>query len=81
MQTFKVGDRVSHFTKGMATVACVNNEQDILLRLDDARGNPYVCYRHKYSVANPDGGRYYWDASVLMCRLAQRKPTFKGNHK
>ena len=79
MQTFKVGDRVNHLAKGMATVACVNN--GLLLRLDDARGNPYVYYCDKYSVANPEGGHYYWDASVVLCHLAQRKPTFKGNLK
>lgn len=81
MQTFKVGDRVIHLTKGMATVVCVNSEQDILLRLDDARGNPYSCYSHKYRVANSEGGHYYWDPSVLMCLLVQRKSHFKGNLK
>lgn len=81
MSTFKAGDRVNHFTQGMATVACVNSEQDILLRLDDARGNPYSYYSHKYRVANPEGGYYYWDPSVSMCVLVQRKPSFKGNLK
>ena len=81
MNTFKVGDRVKHFTQGMATVVCVNNEQNILLKLDDARGNPYSCYRHKYKVANPEGGWYYWDPSVSMCALVQRKYSFKGNLK
>lgn len=81
MSTFKVGDRVNHLIQGMATVVCVNSEQDILLRLDDARGNPYTCYRHKYRVANPEGGYYYWEPSVSMCHLVQRKPAFKGNIK
>ena len=81
MNTFKVGDRVKHFTQGMATVVCVNSEQNILLKLDDARGNPYSCYRHKYKVANPEGGYYYWDPSVSMCALVQRKYSFKGNLK
>ena len=81
MQTFKVGDRVKHFTQGMATVVCVNDGQNILLRLDDARGNPYICYRHKYKIANPEGGYYYWDPSVEMCVLVQRKTSFKGNLK
>ena len=79
MSTFKVGDRVNHLTQGMATVVCVKGEQDILLRLDDDRGNPYTCYRHKYKVANPEGGYYYWDPSVSMCTLVQRKSPFKGN--
>lgn len=81
MLTFKVGDRVKHFTQGMATVVCVNDEQNILLRLDDARGNPYTCYRHKYKIANPEGGWYYWDPSVSMCTIVQRKCSFKGNLK
>ena len=81
MQTFKVGDRVRHITQGMATVACVNGEQGILLRLDDGRGNPYTYYSHKYKVANPEGGNYYWDPSVSMCALVQRKSSFKGNLK
>ena len=81
MQTFKVGDRVKHFTQGMATVVYVNDGQNILLRLDDARGNPYYCYSHKYGVANPEGGYYYWDPSVSMCVIVQRKPSFKGNIK
>lgn len=81
MQTLKVGDRVSHLTQGMATVVCVNSEQDILLRLDDARGSPYYCYRHKYGVANPEGGYYYWEPSVSMCVIVQRRPSFKGNIK
>lgn len=81
MQTFKVGDRVKHFTKGMATVVCVNGEQDILLRLDDAMGAPYHCYRHKYKVANTEAGNWYWEPSVSMCVLVQIKPSFKGNLK
>lgn len=81
MQTFKVGDRVNHYTQGMATVVCVNNEQNILLMLDNAMGNPYICYCHKYKVANPEGGHYYWDPSVAMCVLVQRKDSFKGNIK
>ena len=81
MSTFKVGDRVNHLTQGMATVVCVNSEEDILLRLDDARGNPYICYRHKYKIANPEGGDYYWDPSVSMCVIVQRKSSFKGNLK
>ena len=81
MQTFKVGDRVNHFTQGMATVVCVNSEEDILLRLDDETGNPYTYYRHKYKVANPEGGYYYWEPSVAMCVLVQRKSYFKGNLK
>lgn len=81
MQTFKVGDRVNHLTQGMATVVCVNGEQDILLMLDDDRGNPYTCYSHRYKVANPEGGNYYWDPSVEMCVLVQRKTSFKGNLK
>lgn len=81
MQTFKVGDRVNHLTQGMATVVCVNSEQDILLRLDDATGNPYRGYRHKYKAANTEGGNYYWDPSVEMCVLVQRKTSFKGNLK
>ena len=81
MQTFKVGDRVNHYTQGMATVVCVKGEQGILLRLDAGRGNPYDFYRHKYKVANPEGGHYYWDPSVAMCVLVQRKDSFKGNIK
>lgn len=81
MSTFKVGDRVKHFTQGMATVVCVNSEQDILLRLDDAIGNPYIYYRHKYKIANREAGNYYWEPSVEMCVLVQRKTSFKGNLK
>ena len=81
MKTFKVGDRVRHFTQGIGHVVCVNSEQDILLRLDDAKGNPYGYYRHIYEVANPEGGHYYWDPIVSMCVLVQRKPSFKGNLK
>lgn len=79
MSTFKVGDRVNHLTQGMATVVCINSGQDILLRLDDAIGNPYSDYLYKYKVANPEGGNYYWDPSVEMCVLVQRKSPFKGN--
>lgn len=81
MSTFKVGDRVNHLTQGMATVVCVNSEQDILLRLDDAIGNPYSDYRYKYKVANREAGNWYWDPSVSMCDLVQRKTSFKGNLK
>lgn len=81
MQTFKVGDRVNHLTKGMATVVCVSNKENVLLRLDDATGNPYYCYSHKYKIANPEGGYYYWDPSVSMCALVHRKSSFKGNLK
>ena len=81
MQTFKVGDRVNHLTQGMATVVCVNSEEDILLRLDDETGNPYSAYRYKYKIANREAGDWYWDPSVEMCVLVQRKPSFKGNIK
>lgn len=81
MQTFKVGDRVNHLTQGMATVVCVNSEQDILLRLDDAIGHPYGSYRYKYKLANREAGNWYWDPSVSMCTLVQRKSPFKGNLK
>lgn len=81
MQTFKVGDRVRHLTQGMATVVCVNSEQEILLRLDDARGNPYRAYCYKYKAENTEAGNWYWDPSVSMCVLVQRKPSFKGNPK
>ena len=81
MQTFKVVDRVNHCMRGMATVVCVNDERNILLRLDDASGCQYLCYRHKYKVANPEGGYRYWDPSVSMCTLVQRKDSFKGNLK
>lgn len=81
MQTFKVGDRVNHLTQGMATVVCVNSEEDILLRLDDETGNPYSAYRYKYKIANREAGYWYWDPSVSMCALVQRKSYFKGNLK
>lgn len=81
MKTFKVGDRVNHFTQGMATVVCVNSEEDVLLRLDDARGNPYSTYCYKYKVANTEAGNWYWAPSVSLCALVHRKPTFKGNAK
>ena len=81
MQTFKVGDRVNHLTQGMATVVCVNSEEDILLRLDDETGNPYSVYRYKYKIANREAGNWYWDPSVAMCVLVKRKPSFKGNIK
>ena len=81
MQTFKVGDRVNHLTQGMATVVCVNSEEDILLRLDDETGNPYSDYRYKYKIANRGAGNWYWDPSVSMCALVQRKSYFKGNLK
>lgn len=81
MSTFKVGDRVNHFAKGMATVVCVNSKEDVLLRLDDAIGNPYSAYRYKYKVANTEAGNWYWDPSVSMCGLVHRKSPFKGNLK
>ena len=81
MKTFKVGDRVRHFTQGIGHVVCVNSEEDILLRLDDETGNPYSTYRHEYKIANPEGGHYYWDPIVAMCVLVQRKSSFKGNLK
>ena len=81
MQTFKVGDRVNHFTQGMATVVCVDSEEDILLRLDYPIGNPYSAYRYKYKVANTEAGNWYWNPGVSMCTIVHRKPTFKGNLK
>lgn len=81
MQTFKVGDRVNHFTKGMATVICVNSAVDILLSLDNGTGNPYGMYQHKYKIDRKTGGFSYWEPSVELCALISRKPTFKGNIK
>ena len=76
---FKVGDRVDHFTKGMATVVCVNSKVDILLSLDSGDGNPYTMYRHKYKLVVRVEGLSCWEPSVDLCTFVSRKQTFKGN--
>ena len=76
---FKVGDRVDHLTKGMATVVCVNSKVDILLSLDSGYGNPYTMYSHKYKVVVRVEGLSYWEPSVDLCTFVSRKQTFKGN--
>jgi hypothetical protein len=81
MKTFKVGDRVNHSIQGMATVVCVNSEEDVLLRLDDASGLPYSDYSYRYKVANTEAGNWYWDPNVSRCALVHRKSTFKGSLK
>lgn len=81
MKTFKVGDRVDHHTKGMATVICVNNDVDILLSLDSGGGNPYGIYRLKYKIDSQFEGSSCWEPSVDLCTFISRKATFKGNIK
>ena len=76
---FKVGDRVVHFTKGMATVVCVNSEVDILLSLDSGYVNPYTIYSHKYKDVGRVEGLSCWEPSVDLCTFVSRKQTFKGN--
>lgn len=78
---FKVGDRIRHLELGMATVVCVNDGRNILLRLDVSRGNPYKAYEHQYKIAGPEHGNWYWNPSICMCSLASRKSSFKGNIK
>lgn len=78
---FRVGDRVRHLGKGMATVVCVNSSVEILLKLDFQRGSRYQTYKHQYKIIAPEAGNWYWYPSVEMCDLVSRKSSFKGNAK